>query len=92
VRDVPHLVALLLRVGFFATPVMYDESTVPEAWRWSVHVSPIAVAITGFRDAVLRGEVPGLRLLGVHLVVGTIVLVLVLRYTRAVELRVTDVL
>jgi lipopolysaccharide transport system permease protein len=92
VRDVPHLVGLLLRVGFFATPVMYDESTVPEAWRWSVHVSPVAVSITGFRDAVLRGNVPDLPLLGIHLAVGIVVLLLVLRYTRAVELRVTDVL
>jgi hypothetical protein len=55
-------------------------------------VSPIAAAIVGFRQCVLRGELPNVRLLGVHLVVGLLALVGAVRYTAAIELRVADVI
>jgi ABC-type polysaccharide/polyol phosphate export permease len=90
VRDVPHLVQLIVRVGFFATPVMYDADTLPPAFEWTAVVSPLAVSIEAFRDAVLRGEVPNLPLLLVHLAVAAGLLVAAVLYTRSVEARVTD--
>jgi len=91
VRDIPHLVQLFVRVGFFATPVMYDENRLPHALHWTATVSPIAVAIDGFRSALLFGRRPDLTLLVVHLVLGAVLLWLSVLYTRAVESRVTDV-
>jgi len=91
IRDVPHVVQLVIRVGFFATPVMYDAESLPDALKWSATWNPVAVAIEGFRDAVLRGDVPDLALLGVQLLVGALLLVVAVRYTRAVESRLTDV-
>jgi len=91
VRDVPHLVQLFIRVGFFATPVMYDAESLPKALRWTAVVSPVAVAIEGFRDALLRGRVPDLSLLGIHLVVAGLLLLGAVSYTRSVESRLTDV-
>lgn len=90
VRDVPHVVQLTIRVGFFATPVMYAASILPPAFRWTAWVSPLAVSIEAFRDAVLRGEVPDLGLLAVHLAVAAALLVVAVRYTRSVEGRLTD--
>ena len=91
IRDMPHLVSLVVRVGFFASPVMYDESTLPPALQWTSVVSPVAVAINGFRAAVLRAEVPDLPLLSTHLVLGSALLAASVLYTRSVESRVTDV-
>lgn len=90
IRDVPHLVSLVLRVGFFATPVMYDAASLPPAWRWSAEVSPVAASIDGFRDAVLRGRLPNLQLLSIHLFIGAAALVASILYTRSVESRITD--
>ena len=81
---------LVVRVGFFATPVMYDADTLPAAFAWTAWVSPVAVSIEAFRDAVLRGEVPNLPLLAIHLVIGSVLLVAAVLYTRSVESRVTD--
>lgn len=91
VRDVPHLVQLAIRVGFFATPVMYAAASLPPALRWTATVSPVAVAIEGFRDSVLRGRLPDLNLIFLQLAAGTALLVCSVFYTRAVESRVTDV-
>ncbi len=91
VRDVPHAVQLLLRVGFFATPVMYDASFIPPALRWTSVVNPVAVAITGVRETMLCGQLPDLALQSIHLVTGSALLVLALLYTRSVEVRISDV-
>ncbi len=91
IRDVPHLVQLVVRVGFFASPVMYPASALPPALRWSGSVSPVAVALEGFRDAVLHGRVPALGLLAVQFTIGLVLLVAAVSYTRAVESRLTDV-
>lgn len=92
IRDVPHIVQLAIRVGFFATPVMYDAAILPPAFAWTASVSPVAVAIEAFRDAVLRGKVPDLTLLGIQLLVASVLLAASVLYTRAVEARVTDVI
>lgn len=89
--DVLHVVQLGLRVGFFATPVMYEPSFLPRAFAWSADWNPLAVAIGGFRDSVLCGIWPDWGLLGLHFAVGVAALVGVVAYTRAVESRIADV-
>jgi ABC-type polysaccharide/polyol phosphate export permease len=91
VRDVPHAVQLGLRVGFFATPVMYDSSLIPPALQWSATINPIAAAITGFRDTMVCHSWPDVPLLLTHLAVGLVVLVGAVVYTRSIEARMTDV-
>lgn len=89
-RDLVHFVHLFLRVGFFATPVMYDAGLVPKAFRWTIDVNPISVAIVGCRDALLCGRVPDLPLTFGHLGAGLVVLAAGVLYTRSVESRLVD--
>lgn len=89
--DVLHVVQLVLRVGFFATPVMYEPSFLPRAFAWSADVNPLAVAIGGVRDAVLCGTWPNWSLVGAHLGIGLVAFVGVIAYTRTVESRIADV-
>lgn len=91
-RDVTQAVQLFLRVGFFATPVMYEPSLLPSAFAWTATVNPLAVAITGVREPVLCGVAPDWGVILAQLVVGSIVLVLGVYYVRSVETRMTDVL
>lgn len=90
-RDAVHVVQLLLRVGFFATPVMYDAARLPGAFAWSARANPLAVSIEAVRAAVLCGRWPDARLLGVHLVVGLVALVGTVVLVRATESRIADV-
>jgi ABC-type polysaccharide/polyol phosphate export permease len=90
-RDIIHAVGLGLRVGFFATPVMYETGFLPSSLSWTAKLNPIAVAINGVRDALLCGRSPNLMLVGAHLVAGVAAFVLVVHYIRAIESRVVDV-
>lgn len=92
VRDVNHFAQLALRVGFFATPVMYPVSHLPGELRWLGTVNPVAVAIEALRDTVLRDRWPDWELLAVHGAVGLVVLAGAILYTRSVEDRIVDAL
>lgn len=91
-RDLAHATQLALRVGFFATPVVYEAQLLPPAFAWSVTWNPVGVAITDVRDAVLCGAWPApgrsLLLLGV----GAVVLVAALAGARALQTRIVDAL
>jgi lipopolysaccharide transport system permease protein len=91
VRDTVHAVNLALRLGFFASPVMYEVTFLPATVRWTAKVNPVAASITGVRDTVLCGTRPDVPVLGAHLVVGMLAFALTIVYIRAVESRVVDV-
>ena len=58
VRDTRHIVALALQAGMYATPILYPSSKVPEAYRWILHVNPLAGIVDDFRSILLAGNMP----------------------------------
>lgn len=91
-RDVVHAVALILRVGFFATPIMYDAQLLPRAFAWSASINPIGVAISAIRDIIFCRTTPDLQLLGIQLFAGIAALVGSVLYVQRIERRVPDVI
>jgi lipopolysaccharide transport system permease protein len=58
-RDIRHITPFLMQVGFYASPIVYSLSMIPEPWRdiYAV-VNPVAGVIDGFRASFLRHEWP----------------------------------
>lgn len=52
-RDFRYVVAFLMQIWMYATPVVYPASVVPEAWRWALFLNPMAGLIEAFRSAFL---------------------------------------
>lgn len=90
-RDAIHAVNVLLRVGFFATTVVYSADQVPPSLQWSVELNPVSVAITALRDTLLCGQRFDVHLMVIHLLVAVGLLVCSVFYTRSVEQRIIDV-
>ena len=63
-RDLRQAIPMILQLGLFATPVAYGMELIPERY-WTIYVAidPIAMVITGLRQALLYHETPDLRLL-----------------------------
>jgi lipopolysaccharide transport system permease protein len=70
-RDVAHAHPFITQIWFFATPVLYPSSLVPESWRWLYWMNPMAGVIEGFRWALL-----GAGTLSVSMVVSSVVVIL----------------
>ncbi len=52
-RDIVHAVPFLMQLWFFATPVAYPSSLIPEPWRAVYGLNPMAGVVEGFRWALL---------------------------------------
>jgi ABC-type polysaccharide/polyol phosphate export permease len=55
VRDVEHGTGLVLTIVFYATPILYPVTFVPEAWRGIVMMNPVAHLSERLRDVLLVG-------------------------------------
>jgi ABC-type polysaccharide/polyol phosphate export permease len=64
-RDLKHVLPILLQLGIFATPVAYPMSKIPENVQvlYSI-INPLAPIIDGYRRTVLYGLPPDWHLLG----------------------------
>ncbi|MEP7305226.1 MAG: ABC transporter permease [Acidobacteriota bacterium] len=56
-RDLPQIVASLLQIAFFVTPVMWKQEQLPREVSWIVDLNPLATFLRLVRDPFL-GTVP----------------------------------
>jgi lipopolysaccharide transport system permease protein len=57
VRDVEHVLAPLLTIGMYLTPILYPLSLVPEGVRPWVAANPFGWLVDRLRDALLEGRI-----------------------------------
>lgn len=57
-RDIQHLVEILMMIGFYATPIIYDARQVPAQWRWVPALNPFTSVVGGWRTLLVDGRIP----------------------------------
>lgn len=90
-RDVQHTIPFALQVGLFVTPVLYQNTLIPERWRWLIALNPMTGYIEVFRAAVLDLPLPGSRTLLMSLGVSVAVIIFGVWSFRRSEASVVDV-
>lgn len=90
-RDVRYAVPFLAQVWFFATPIVYPSSVLPEKLRAVWALNPMASVVDIFRWAVLGSPPPPPSALGASSAVVLLLLAAGLRFFRAVEATIADV-
>jgi lipopolysaccharide transport system permease protein len=89
-RDVNHGIAFMIQVWFFATPILYPASRVPESWRPILALNPMATVIEGFRWATLgSGDPPSSPFISVSII--AVILITGIWFFRKHETAVADV-
>jgi lipopolysaccharide transport system permease protein len=59
-RDVQHIIPVLLQIAFYATPIAYSASAVPERWRGLFMLNPLAPLFEALRFSLLNEGRPSL--------------------------------
>lgn len=90
-RDFRYVVAFLMQLWLFASPVAYPFEAVPERWRLLYALNPMAGLISAYRSALL-GQPFQWGAIAVSLWVSVIVLAVGLLYFRRVERRFADII
>ena len=62
-RDVDPLLKLVTQIWFYASPILYPVSFVPEEWQWLYFLNPMSGIIAAYRDVLIYGRLPGAYLL-----------------------------
>ena len=57
-RDVQHVIPTATQALFFATPILYPASVVPERFRFIVTLNPWAYLARGYQRVLYDGELP----------------------------------
>ena len=89
-RDVDPLLRLLLQIWFYASPILYPVSTVPETWRTLYFLNPMAGIIVAYRAILLYGTTPGIELLPAA-IASVLTLLLGVWFFRRVEDQFADI-
>lgn len=92
-RDIPQTLAVLLNLWFYATPIIYPATAIPETFRfWVFWLNPIATISEIYRDIVLVGEIKHWGEWGVSSVISVIVFWLGIKVYQRLRPAFADVL
>ena len=89
-RDVRSLVTLGLQLWFYASPIIYPVSMVPDALRPVYFLNPMAGIIQAYRDVLINARMPGPYLIP-SAVVSAVVFLLGYWFFKRVEFRFADI-
>ena len=54
-RDIMQIIAIILQIGQWATPILWNIDIVPEKYQWIVKLNPMVYIVNGYRMAVCEG-------------------------------------
>jgi lipopolysaccharide transport system permease protein len=91
-RDVKQTIPFVSQIWFYASPVIYPISMVPEAWRHLYSLNPMTGVVEGFRWALLGGNNPDVEAMGISSVITLLILIGGLMYFRRMERTFADVI
>lgn len=92
VRDLLHVIGLLLTLVFFLTPICYPESSLPPAALQLQAANPVYLIVKGYRSTLLEGRAPDAAMLGLLWAVSAVVFVLGRRWFQRLQSSFADVI
>ncbi len=60
VRDIENVLSHLMRVWFYASPVIWETGRLPEDYFWIVQLNPASAFLMGYRYILMYGQLPDL--------------------------------
>jgi len=75
-HDIDHFVGVALTLGFYATPIVYLSTMLPEKFQWAMKVNPMAVLVESYRSILYYHQLPDFKILGLWAILSFILLVL----------------
>jgi lipopolysaccharide transport system permease protein len=58
IRDIGHLLGVVVQMLFFLTPIFYPISAIPERFRFYIYLNPLTFIVNHFRRVALFSQMP----------------------------------
>lgn len=85
IKDTEYIIAFILNMLFYATPILYEAVLFPEKIRWILYLNPMTQVVLAYRDIFLYHQVPELSGIIYLIIVTIIIFVLGLFIFRKLE-------
>lgn len=92
IKDLQHLVGLVMSGLFFLTPIFYPASMIPEGLKWILLVNPIAYLATNTRLVCVEGQLPDWKTWILLNIIGGLLLLAIAGWFQLIRKRFSDVL
>ena len=79
-RDLRHAIGLILQIWFYATPIIYDKTMIPEKYKFVLYINPVGASFVGIQESVL-GITGNIALSGLGALFWSTVSLVLLRFT-----------
>ena len=76
VRDVTHFVSVIMMLGFYATPIVYQASMLPEKFQIFLKLNPMAQLVEAYRSILYYHQMPDMTMLTIWGIASLLILVL----------------
>ncbi len=73
-RDLEHIIGVVIQALFYGTPIVYSLSTIPERFLWVFKLNPMAYIIQGYRDVLYYQQMPDVQGLVMLLLVSVVLM------------------
>lgn len=76
VRDAEYIIAFLVSMLFYATPILYSSDLFPAKFSWILNLNPLTTIINSYRDIFYYQTMPNLKALGIVFLVSMLILII----------------
>lgn len=80
IRDIGNLLTHVIRIFFYASPIIWQDRNIPAKYQWVVDYNPIAKIVNAFRNVLMYHKTPNLGELTVILSISLIIILFMLFY------------
>lgn len=56
VKDVGQFIAILMQIGFWATPIFWSINMIPQKYQWILKLNPAFYIVDGYRNTFINGS------------------------------------
>jgi len=85
VRDIDNLLTHVIRIFFYASPIIWEGGRLPPEYGIFVAINPIAIIVNSYRDILMYHQTPDFLKLGIIFVVSIATIIFMLNYYRKNE-------
>ncbi|WP_117149630.1 ABC transporter permease [Paraliobacillus zengyii] len=83
IKDIDHMITHVIRLFFYASPIIWEGSRLPEQYDWVVNINPIAILLNAYRDVLMYQSTPHFLGLFIIMIISILTLIfLLIHYKR----------
>jgi ABC-2 type transport system permease protein len=90
VRDLAHIMELVLQLMFYASAVFFPIELIPEQYQFIVRYNPIALYIQAVREALINNNIMNTKFVFLSLIIAILLIIIGNRYFKKKILKVAE--